>query len=143
MSSKHSELGSPGIKNVLSAVGSKETLKSLQIVEIEDDEPKFGDEDNDSQIHNKQQFPDLDEDGDEYCDNIVQNVIYKLKLALNIPNDAASHEQLQDFFIDKFRQPVKDEFAHNMPDEPSLEMLNAKVFGHIQEVETKQEEVKQ
>jgi hypothetical protein len=30
-----------------------------------------------------------------------------------------------------------------MPDEPSLEMLNAKVFGHIQEVETKQEEVKQ
>jgi hypothetical protein len=90
----------------------------------------------------KTQFPDLDDDGKDYADQIVYNIIDKLKIALNIPQDHTSHEQLQDFFVEKFRKPEVQEFPHNMPDQPSLEMLNAQVFGHMQDIENKQEEVK-
>ena len=97
MSSKRSEAPlSPGIRsNVLNTVGSKESLDlNAKPVDNGGEDPHFADSDEDG-LHLKTKFPDLDDDGKDYADAIVYNVVDKLKIALNIPlNDESSHDQL-------------------------------------------------
>jgi hypothetical protein len=44
----------------------------------------------------------VDEDGLYYADQIVGNIVNKLKTALNIPLDADSDWQIKKFFFERF-----------------------------------------
>jgi hypothetical protein len=80
----------------------------------------------------------LDEDGEEYSERISENIIQKLKMALGIPlHDEEGLETLKDFFGRKFKNPQYPDYFNNMKDEPELEMLNAKIFGHLSELNDK------
>ena len=45
-------------------------------------------------------------DVEETSNQITNNVVERLRLALGIPNDKASQEKLKEFFYEKFTPPV-------------------------------------
>jgi len=64
-----------------------------------------------------------------------------LKHVLNIPLGEDSDWQIQNFFMERFKKDQAPEFSDNVEDEPDLEMLSRQVFGHLQEVGEKKEEI--
>jgi hypothetical protein len=58
---------------------------------------------------------------------------------MGIPADEKNPKKLHEFFFEKFNPPEEPEFEHNVPSKPQLEILNARIFGHVQDENNKKE----
>ena len=87
----------------------------------------------DDDVTLKTEFPELDGEGKDYATAITENIVEKLHVALGIPADYTTHEQLKSFFAKKFKPKVIAEFKYPFDDKTDREMLSAQVFGHMQE----------
>ena len=62
----------------------------------------------------------------------------KLKLSLGLPlYEGESMDRLKEFFNEKFKKPQYPEFLQTPEDTPDLEIMNAKIFGHMTELNDK------